>query len=269
MSSLDILRRDALDTRLKGIAGGNRILWSAKDVSLIRDFILSQSESFFRKAAAPARQDAATRSASTTVARDIQASDLNFLFQVSNDSVDRAGDSIDPNGIDTAEFNRNPVVLNAHASSQLPIATSSVPWVSGSSLMAVARFPAPGVNAASDQVAAAIRAGLVKGCSIGFIPVKWAFSKDPARPMGINFTSVKMLEYSCCSIPCNPGCLLVGAVSEKSIHQHMTAARQAEARTLVSKARASEQRTPRSAPLSREQRLAEAREFRRRANAVR
>jgi hypothetical protein len=265
MANLDILRRDALDTRLKGIAGGNRILWSAKDVSLIRDFVLSQPESFFR-AAAPARQDPATRSASTTVARDIQASDLNFLFEVSNNSIDRAGDSIDPNGIDCSEFNRNPVVLNGHDSSELPIATSSVPWVSGSSLRAVAKFPQPGISAASDAVAAAIRAGLVRGSSIGFIPIRWSFAKD--RPLGINFTSVKMLEYSCCSIPCNPGCLLIGPVSEKSIHQHMTAARQGEARAIVSQARSASKQTSRSAPSTREQRLAEAREFRRRANAA-
>ena len=265
MSSLDILRRDALDTRLKGIAGGNRILWSAKDVSLIRDYVMEQPECFFRKASAPARQDPATRSASTAVVRDIQASDLNFLFEVSNNSVDRAGDSIDPNGIDTAEVARNPVVLNGHDSSVLPIASSSVPWVSGSSLMAVAKFPQPGVSPASDQVAAAIRAGLVKGASIGFIPVKWSFSKDPRRPMGINFASVRMLEYSCCSIPCNPGCLLIGPVSAKSIDQHVGAARQAQARALTLQARSASKQTSRSAPLSREQRLAEAREFQRRA----
>jgi hypothetical protein len=199
MTSLDILRKDALDTRLKGLAGGNRIAWSAKDVSLIRDYVMSQPESFFRKASSPARQDA-TRSASSAVVRDVQASDRNFLFEISNNSVDRAGDTIDPNGIDCSEFNRNPVVLNAHDSSELPIAASSVPWVSGNSLRAVAKFPAPGISAASDAVAAAIRAGLVRGCSIGFVPVKWSFAKD--RPMGINFTSVKMLEYSCCSIPC-------------------------------------------------------------------
>jgi hypothetical protein len=143
-----------------------------------------------------------------------------------------------------------------------------MPWVSGSSLMAVARFPAPGVSPASDQVAAAIRAGLVKGASIGFIPLRWSFSKDPARPMGINFSSVKMLEYSCCSIPCNPGCLLVGPVSAKSIGQHIAAARQNEARALTSQARSAGEKKS-TVPLSREQRLAEAREFRRRANATR
>jgi phage head maturation protease len=267
MSSLDILRKDALDTRIKGIAGGNRILWSAKDVSTIRDFVMAQDESFFRKAsAAPARQDTATRSTSTAATRDIQPSDLNFLFEVSNNSVDRVGDTIDPNGIDCTEFNKNPVVLNSHDSSELPIASSSMPWVSGSSLMAVARFPQPGVSPASDQVAAAIRAGLVKGCSIGFVPVKWSFAKD--RPLGINFSSVKMLEYSCCSIPCNPGCLLVGAVSAKSVDQHVAAARQAEARALTSQARSTSKQTSRSAPLSREQRLDEAAGLRRLAYRV-
>jgi hypothetical protein len=61
---------------------------------------------------------------------------------------------------------------------------------------------------------------------------------------------------------------LIGAVSEKSIDQHIAAARQNDARALVAKARSSEQTSP-SAPSTREQRLAEAREFRRRANNVR
>ena len=271
MSSLDILRKDALDTRLKGIAGGNRIFWSAKDVSLIRDYVLSQPESFFRKAAAPARQSSdlniARRDAGTTT-RDIQAGDRNFLWVISKTQVDLANDVVHVEGIDTASFNKNPTVLPFHDSSQLPIAVSSAPVVSGQSLMAVARFPKPGVSAASDQVAAAIRAGLVKGASIGFIPLRWSFSKDPSRPLGVDFHSVKLLEWSVCSQPCCQGCLVVGPVSEKSMSDHMAAARQAEARALTSQARSTgEKRLP--APLSREQRLAEAREFRRRANATR
>jgi phage head maturation protease len=228
---------------------------------------MAQPESAFRKASAPARQDVATRSAST--ARDIQASDLNFLFEISNNSIDRANDTIDPNGIDCAEFNKNPLVLNSHDSSVLPIAVSSAPWVSGTSARAVAKFPKPGISSESDQVAAAIRAGLVKGASVGFVPVKWTFSKDPSRPFGVDFKSVRLLEWSVCSLPCNPGCLLIGAVSEKSIDQHIAAARQNEARALTSHARSAGEKASRSAPSTREQRLAEAREFRRRANAVR
>ena len=79
--------------------------------------------------------------------------------------------------------------------------------------MAIAKFPRPGVSADSDRVAAAIRGGLVRGASIGFVPLRWSFTKDPARPMGISFHSIKMIEFSVCSIPCNPDCLLIGAVS--------------------------------------------------------
>jgi hypothetical protein len=37
--SLDTLRKDALASRVKGAAGGNRIEWSAKDIAVIRDHI--------------------------------------------------------------------------------------------------------------------------------------------------------------------------------------------------------------------------------------
>jgi hypothetical protein len=95
--------------------------------------------------------------AGVAVKSDAQPDDLNFLFRVSSNQVDLANDVIQPAGIDCSIFNQNPTVLNCHDSSVLPIATSSAPWVSGSSLMAIAKFPQPGVNADSDQVAAAIQ----------------------------------------------------------------------------------------------------------------
>ena len=40
-STLDILRQDALQQRVKGFAGGNRIHWAMKDIALIRDYVMS------------------------------------------------------------------------------------------------------------------------------------------------------------------------------------------------------------------------------------
>jgi HK97 family phage prohead protease len=103
---------------------------------------------------------------------------------------------------------------------------------------AVATFPDVGVSSDSDAVAAAIRNGLVRGASVGFTPVRWSLSKDPARPFGVNFEQITLHEWSVCSVPCNQDCLFIGASSSKS----MPVMR---------------------APLSRSERLAEAKRLRR------
>ena len=51
-TALDILRQDALSRRVKGMAGGNRIEWSAKDIAVIRDHIAAMPETIIRDAPA-------------------------------------------------------------------------------------------------------------------------------------------------------------------------------------------------------------------------
>jgi hypothetical protein len=224
---LDSLRQDALVRRVKGIPGGNRIVWSGKDIATIRDHINSIPEKLIRAAPAVTKfvepAEVVGRkfvSQKFAVSRDMKSDDFNFLFTISSQQIDLAGDVITIAGVDCTNFNKNPVVLNTHDSSELPIAASTAPWVSGTALMATAKFPQPGISAESDQVAAAIRAGLVRGASIGFVPIKWSFSTDPARPFGVDFKAVRLLEFSVCSLPCNPGCLLRSArslVSQRAV----------------------------------------------------
>jgi HK97 family phage prohead protease len=268
--SLDILRKDAIARRIKGVPGGNLILWSTKDLALIRDNGMALSEKALRNISGLERKQpgvdlAALRrkfaESGVAVKSDMQPDDRNILSVLSTSRVDLAFDSnkaVDTNNVDCSDFGRNPAVLENHnSSSALPIASSTMPWISGGKLYAIAKFPAPGASAESDRVAAAIRAGLVKGISIGFIPVKWKFSTDSTRPMGVDFLSIKLLEYSVCSLPCNPDCLIIGAVS--GAKQLETVARIGEARALTAKVRS--EAPP--AATTREQRLQEARQFRR------
>jgi hypothetical protein len=276
--STDILRQDALSRRVKGLHGGHRIVWSGKDIAKIRDHIMAMPEKIFRAAPtavskfveSPAVVRRKFANAGISV-KDMQPSDLNFLFTISSERVDLAGDVITIAGVDCSNFNQNPVVLNAHDSSELPIAASTAPWVSGSALMATAKFPPPGISDDSDEVAAAIRAQLVRGASVGFVPLSWSFTKDPARPFGVDFKSTRLLEWSVCSVPCNPSCLLVGAVSGgKSDSDIKMAARRHEAMAIVASARAICESISDPAPptttrstQSREERIAEAAKFRR------
>jgi hypothetical protein len=256
MNSLDF-RKDALNTRIKGVPGGKHIAWSTKDIQILTDHYMTVPEKVLRAAAATSRKDVAMRTASI-VTRDIQAGDLNFLWVISRKVVDLVGDVVD--NVNSAMFNKNNPVLGFHDSSTLPVATSSPPYRSGIDLMAVCKFPSPGVNAASDEMAAAVRAGLIKGASIGFRPLRYSFSKDPSRPLGIDFHEVELMEWSLTPSPCCPGCLMVGPVNSKSVDQYAIAARQAEVRSLVS----SLEKSPggassRPASVTREQRIAEAR----------
>ena len=138
----------------------------------------------------------------------------------------------------------------------------TAPWASGNTTLAIARFPQPGISAESDQVAAAIGAGLFRGASIGFVPLKWSFTKDPSRPLGVDFHAIKLLEWSLCSLPCCPDCLLIGAVSGgKSASDVKTADLRREARALAAKARSISESIQSDPIPTREQRLAEARNF--------
>ena len=57
MTNLDTLREDAIQGRVRGMAaGGNRILWSAKDIAMIRDHISAMPDRIIRAAPTPVRK---------------------------------------------------------------------------------------------------------------------------------------------------------------------------------------------------------------------
>jgi phage head maturation protease len=278
----DVLRQDALTKRINGSAGGLSIAWSAKDKARIHDHVMSTPLNMLVRELPMASRELVDAEASSARRRFSECGvviraatkpeDLAFLFVISSEITDLAGDVVSVEGIDRTDFLRNPVVLNSHDSSALPIATSTAPLVSGKTMTAIAKFPKPGVSNCSDQVAAAIRGGLVRGSSIGFVPLKWAFTKDPSRPFGVDFKEIKLLEWSTCSVPCNPACLLLGTVDGKSSSRSSSrnrqfesdamAGRRSEARALAAKARSTIASITDDPASTREQRLVEARNFR-------
>jgi hypothetical protein len=93
-------------------------------------------------------------------------------------------------------------------------------------------------------------------------------SKDPARPMGIDFHSIKLLEFSYCSLPMNPDCRVLGSVSLGATTSPpgpgdapKMADLRREARALAAKARSIGESIQSDPALTRDQRIAEAREL--------
>lgn len=274
--ALDILRKDAFRKRVHGIAGGNRILWGEKDLIEIHNHTWSlKMEQIIQrptetKLLGSPNVDKASLAKLGIELRDFAPEDSAFLALITNATVDHPTDSVDPRGVDDILFAKNGPVLDFHDSSKPPIATSGRTFMSGGNRLAIFRLPKAGVSANSDQIGAAIRARLLRGVSIGFIPLSWSFSKDPSRPLGVNFHAIKLLEFSVCSIPANPDCYILGSVSsnQSSPADAKMADRRREARALAAKAKLLSESIPDPVPLTREQRIAQAAEIRRTAYLV-
>lgn len=118
--------------------------------------------------------------------------------------VDRQGDIIEVAGIDLRAFKANPVILRDHDPSR-PVARASSIGVVAERLQAVAAFPAAGINPDSDQTLGLIRAGVLSGVSIGFIPKK----TQPLGRGGLRITESELLEFSFVAIPANAAALII------------------------------------------------------------
>jgi uncharacterized protein len=170
---------------------------------------------------------------------------------------DRAGDVIVQSGIDLTAYRKNPIVLWGH-SADMPIAKAVEINVKDDKLRATVQSPPEGDDEDSDWVYGKIKAGIVNATSIGFLPKTYA-PLDPKQPWtGFKFSKSELLEFSFCSVPCNPGCLIVGRSLLRAVDVPLLPsqgdARRREARAFVDKLI--------DRP-TREQRLEEAREFRR------
>jgi hypothetical protein len=274
--ALDFLRKAALHKRINGVAGGNRILWQDKDLRALHDYVMSaRHEELIRddltvlKSSTAVIPDKASLAKIGIELRDFNPDAFAHICLITNPTTDHTNDSVKPPGIDYSVFWKNSAVLDGHDSSKPPVASSGRPFMSGDNVLAISRFPKSGISANSDQIRTAVNAPLLRGISIGFIPQKWSMSKDPARPMGIDFHAIKLLEFSFCSLPMNPDCRVLGSISSTATDPKLGDAKMAdlrrEARALAAKARSIIESIQSDPTQTREQRLAEARNFRRMA----
>jgi HK97 family phage prohead protease len=134
-----------------------------------------------------------------------------LLFTVSTSGVDRQGDSISVDGWRLDNYRKNPVVLWAHSYNGFPIARSSKIWVEDGKLKSIASF-VPENNSAVGRQAEGIyqlyKGGFLSATSVGFMPIKWAWTEDTSRKYGIDFEEQELLEYSAVPVPANAEALI-------------------------------------------------------------
>jgi HK97 family phage prohead protease/HK97 family phage major capsid protein len=144
------------------------------------------------------------------VHKDVTATvDLATLDYVMSDgTVDRYGDIIDPNGWDLGEFRRNPVLLWGHQSKEPPIGRWDNIRVEGGKLKGKPIFAAKGTSPRIDEIRSLAEQGLLPAVSVGFRPVPGAIEAR-SDGKGLLYKQAKLLECSLVSIPANPNALAV------------------------------------------------------------
>jgi len=170
--------------------------------------ILSEKEFRETAKAGKAPADAQLRKAFVAEAKASAEGERIIDFVISTDIVDRMGDTIAVDGWKFADYRKNPVVLWAHDSDMLPIGKASNVRVEDGKLKARTEFMPREMSPFADSVYRAIKGGFLNAVSVGFSPIKYAFSEEDDRSFGIDFTEQELLEFSVVPIPANPEALV-------------------------------------------------------------
>jgi HK97 family phage major capsid protein/HK97 family phage prohead protease len=134
-------------------------------------------------------------------------------FVLSDATVDRYGDIVDPSGWDLKNFKKNPIALFGHSSS-FPIGTWTDLRVEGGKLIGRLKLAAQGTSARIDELISLVEQGILRAVSVGFRPLE-ADPIDPNRPYGPQrYKKQELLETSLVSVPANPAAVALA----KSLH---------------------------------------------------
>ena len=125
-------------------------------------------------------------------------------FVMSDGSVDRMGDVIEPDGWQLDRFRKNPVALFGHDPS-FPIGRWSDVGVRRGELTGRLELMDP-VSERLREIHTAVKAGVLRAVSVGF-------HSDSFKPLGkgggLRFTEAELVECSLVSVPANPNALAI------------------------------------------------------------
>src|SRR5882724_10424501 len=102
-------------------------------------------------------------------------------YVLSDASIDRMADSINPNGWRLDEIKRNPVVLFSHKSDEPPIGKLSDLGIVNGKLVGDVEFADAATYQFADTIFRLVNGGYLRAGSVGFIPIKWQFTTDKGR----------------------------------------------------------------------------------------
>jgi len=141
----------------------------------------------------------------TIVEMDEAENSRKIDFTISSETEDSYRDVVSADGWDLERFLKNPVVLWAHQSRELPVGKASNVRPDGTKLKATADFAARDVYEFADNVFKMLKAGFLNATSVGFIPQEWSWDEKRG---GYNFIKSELFEFSIVPVPANADALM-------------------------------------------------------------
>jgi HK97 family phage prohead protease/HK97 family phage major capsid protein len=139
-----------------------------------------------------------------THAEDVHGMD----FILSDETIDRMGDTIASDGWDIEAFNKNPIALFGH-NPNFPIGKWSNLRVENKGLRGTLQMAPEGTSDRIDEIRRLIDAGILKAVSVGFRDLE-SEPIDKKNPFsGYRFIRQELIETSLVSVPANPNALAI------------------------------------------------------------
>ena len=113
-------------------------------------------------------------------------------FVITDETIDRYGDIVRANGMDSANYLKNPIVLMHHEShgGDLPVAKCIKLEIVETSVVATVEFD---TDAMSQAVLRKIKNGFLNCVSIGFCPIEYEENRETK---GLIFNKWELFEFS-------------------------------------------------------------------------
>ena len=136
---------------------------------------------------------------------EIKAIDENtFLVIATDESVDRDGDTVIPEGVDFKNFMANGAFLYGHARENLPVASPLAAAVENKQLLIKGRWADPATSDFHKAIRSLVKQDILKGVSIGFLGKDSEENKDAeGHRIGRKYNKSELIEVSFTPIPSN------------------------------------------------------------------
>lgn len=132
------------------------------------------------------------------VSAEYKGNDLSFIM--STDTLDRYGDTVNPDGWDLDNFHKNPIALFNHNHNQVIGKWANV-RVEGGALKGELKLAEVGTSELVDTLHKLVEQDILKAVSVGFKPIEHTYDDET---YGVNFYKQELLECSLVSVPANP-----------------------------------------------------------------
>ncbi len=138
--------------------------------------------------------------------RTVQNDAREAEFVASSDAIDSYGERVEQSW-DLGRFTRNPVILWAHQSRELPIGQAVSTRMVEGRLHARIRFASEKANPLAERVWQSVQEGTLRAVSVGFVPRDVRTEKSDGREVVV-LSDNELYEISVTPIPANPEALM-------------------------------------------------------------